>query len=161
MIRYFIFTENTPEVQNCLQTVIQYFTDAAESYSKEKCVRHAQKCIRQARLVALQLHHLSSGSQLLHLTDDQADNVISKHPKFLEVFTFNYKPYLYTLLGVNTKLCKTFLWNNKIKSLSIMQMRCWWFLVLVVIKIDFSSHLQVKPCYKQKQDRNPKSIGIR
>ena len=81
----YYFTENTSEVQTSLQTVIQYFTDAAGSYRKEKCVRHAQKCVRQARLVALQLHHLSSGTQLLHLSDQEADIIISKHPKFLEV----------------------------------------------------------------------------
>lgn len=54
-------------------------------YSQEKCVRHAQKCVRQARLVALQLHYLPAGNQLLHLSDEEADDVICQHPKFLEV----------------------------------------------------------------------------
>lgn len=57
-------------------------------YSQEKCVRHAQKCVRQARLVALQLHYLPAGNQLLHLSDEEADDVICQHPKFLEVFFF-------------------------------------------------------------------------
>ncbi|CAC5394702.1 SPG11 [Mytilus coruscus] len=76
--------ENTQDVQTTLQNIVQYFTDAAESYFKEKCVRHAQKCVRQARLVALQLHYLPAGNQLLHLSDEEADDVICQHPKFLE-----------------------------------------------------------------------------
>ncbi|XP_076102993.1 spatacsin-like isoform X1 [Mytilus galloprovincialis] len=76
--------ENIPDVQTTLQNIIQYFTDAAERYFKEKCVRHAQKCVRQARLVALQLHYLPAGNQLLHLSDEEADDVICQHPKFLE-----------------------------------------------------------------------------
>ena len=52
---------------------------------KEHCIRHAQLCIRQARLVALQLKQLSPLVRVVHLTQDGADQFLASHPKFSEV----------------------------------------------------------------------------
>ncbi|XP_060065527.1 spatacsin-like [Ylistrum balloti] len=76
--------ENTTEIKADLQNIVQDFTEAAESYYKESCLRHAQTCLRQARLVALQLQHLAPVLSVLHLSSDNAEKFIASHPKFLE-----------------------------------------------------------------------------
>lgn len=48
-------------------------------------MRHAQNCMKQARLVALQLHFISSGVKVIHLSEEGADQFIKSHPKFSEV----------------------------------------------------------------------------
>ncbi|ESP01289.1 hypothetical protein LOTGIDRAFT_157467 [Lottia gigantea] len=76
--------ENTKEIQDILKESAQYFADAAERYVKDSCVRHAQQCIRQARLVALQIQLLPSSIVVINLTTEQLTEFIQHHPKFLD-----------------------------------------------------------------------------
>ncbi|XP_061172498.1 spatacsin-like [Saccostrea echinata] len=76
--------DSCQETQTNLQSVVQFYMDAAESYCKEGCMRHAQNCMKQARLVALQLHYLTSGVKVIHMSDEEADQFIKSHPKFSE-----------------------------------------------------------------------------
>jgi hypothetical protein len=62
-------------------------------------MRHAQNCMKQARLVALQLHFLSTGVRVIHLTEEGADHFIKSHPKFSEVTQISPK-----ILRGNTNL---------------------------------------------------------
>ena len=71
-----------------LQNMQQDFCDAAESYQKDGCFRHAQKCLRMARLVALQLVNLGTEIKVLHLDSDGVNKFINTHSKFYEVFNF-------------------------------------------------------------------------
>ncbi|XP_062566288.1 spatacsin-like [Saccostrea cucullata] len=76
--------DSCQETQTNLQSAVQFYMDAAESYCKEGCMRHAQNCMKQARLVALQLHYLTSGVKVIHMSDEEADQFIKSHPKFSE-----------------------------------------------------------------------------
>ncbi|XP_046337180.2 spatacsin-like isoform X1 [Haliotis rufescens] len=76
--------ENTRDIQENLKRSAQYFSDAAESYVKDSCLRHAHQCLRQARLLELQLQHLSSGVQVVNLSPEGVTALISQHPKFVE-----------------------------------------------------------------------------
>ncbi|KAK3606037.1 hypothetical protein CHS0354_025081 [Potamilus streckersoni] len=78
--------ENTPAIQDLLQKIAQYFSDAAESYLKENCLRHAQNCIRKARLVALQLKYITTSLIFINLTQQGAIQLITEHSIFSEVF---------------------------------------------------------------------------
>ncbi|XP_050400907.1 spatacsin [Patella vulgata] len=76
--------ENNKETQDALRESAQYFADAAERYVKENCVRHAHQCIRQARLVALQIQLLPAGITVVNLSTDQLTELMEHHPKFLD-----------------------------------------------------------------------------
>ncbi|XP_074651044.1 spatacsin-like [Tubulanus polymorphus] len=80
--------EMNSENQMILQNIQQYYCDAAESYVKEDCLRHAQRCLKQARLVALQLKLLSNGNktQLLHMSDLNLAGFIATHTNFWESY---------------------------------------------------------------------------
>uniref|UniRef100_H3CAS0 SPG11 vesicle trafficking associated, spatacsin n=1 Tax=Tetraodon nigroviridis TaxID=99883 RepID=H3CAS0_TETNG len=54
----------TPELKSSLVKVLSLLKDAAESFSKDACVRQATRCARTAKLVALQLHLLDRDSDL-------------------------------------------------------------------------------------------------
>ncbi|XP_066273752.1 spatacsin-like isoform X2 [Branchiostoma lanceolatum] len=76
--------EQTPQIQSSLQNIVTFFSDAAESYAKEECLRHASSCIQQARLVALQLHLLGQGCRVINLQGKDVVKFISQHGKFLD-----------------------------------------------------------------------------
>ncbi|KAK3097855.1 hypothetical protein FSP39_013855 [Pinctada imbricata] len=76
--------DTATDTQDTLQSVTQFLMDAAESYYKDGCVRHAQVCMSQARLVALQLQSLPTGLKVIHMTTEGADLFISSHTKFSE-----------------------------------------------------------------------------
>lgn len=78
--------ENNSETETALKNITQYFSEAAESYIKDNCLRHAQTCVRKARLVALQLKHLPSNQQLINLTTKGANLLIADHPVFTEAY---------------------------------------------------------------------------
>ncbi|KAL4227664.1 Spastic paraplegia 11 (autosomal recessive) [Mactra antiquata] len=78
--------DNSVETQSMLQKCVQYLSEAAESYVKNSCLRHAQSCIRKARLVALQITYLPSSQQFINLTTKGANLLISDHPVFSEAF---------------------------------------------------------------------------
>ena len=55
---------------------------------QEDCLRHAENCVKKARLVALQIQMLPTGQQLLNLSKEQVSKFIIKHEKFWEVSFF-------------------------------------------------------------------------
>ena len=81
--------ESTPDILTDLQSILQYFSDAAQSFMKEDCVKQAESCIKKARLVALQIHFLSTNNVqvVINLTNAAASRFIISHTKFWEVFT--------------------------------------------------------------------------
>ncbi|XP_033634267.1 spatacsin-like [Asterias rubens] len=72
------------ELQNSLQNVLQDFTKAAQSYAKDNCLRHAEQCVKQARLVALQLHLLPTKQHVINLDSKALTSFMNKHTKFHE-----------------------------------------------------------------------------
>lgn len=75
----------TPDILTDLQSILQYFSDAAQSFMKQDCVKHAESCIKKARLIALQIHFLSSSNIVINLTNAAASRFIINHPRFWEV----------------------------------------------------------------------------
>ncbi|XP_052830059.1 spatacsin isoform X2 [Octopus bimaculoides] len=75
---------NSSEVVLLLQKIHQYFSDAAKSYMKDNILRHAEYCVRQARLLLLQMDLLPAGIHVINLTPEEATNFIKEHPKFSE-----------------------------------------------------------------------------
>jgi spatacsin len=76
--------DNTPESLTDLRSILQYFSDAAQSYMKEDCVKQTESCIKKARLIALQVHFLSSNVTIINLSGAAASKFIVNHPKFWE-----------------------------------------------------------------------------
>ncbi len=68
-----------------MQSILQYFSDAAQSFIKEDCVRQAESCIRKARLIALQINFLSSNRIIVNMNGIALIKFISTHAKFWEV----------------------------------------------------------------------------
>jgi len=75
----------TSEILTDLQSILQYFSDAAQSFMKEDCVKQAESCIKKARLVALQINFLSRGLIVINLTNAAASRFILNHSNFWEV----------------------------------------------------------------------------
>ncbi|XP_070207763.1 spatacsin-like isoform X2 [Littorina saxatilis] len=78
--------ESNREIQDTLKKCLQYFKDAAESYVKDKCFMHAQKCLNWTRLVNLQLQSLGSGVKVINLSTEEVKAFVATHPKFIEAF---------------------------------------------------------------------------
>jgi spatacsin len=76
--------ENTSEILTDLQSILQYFGDAAQSYMKEDCVKQAEVCIKKARLIALQISFLSSNLIIVNLNSAAASKFIINHSNFWE-----------------------------------------------------------------------------
>ncbi|XP_077989349.1 spatacsin-like [Glandiceps talaboti] len=76
--------ESSPELQSTLQNTLQFYTEAAQSYVKVGCRRHAEQCVKQARLLALQIHLLSSRTKVINLSQREVNIFIAKHPRFPE-----------------------------------------------------------------------------
>ena len=58
---------------------------AARFCVKENCPRRAERCLHQARLVALQVHLLATGVCVIHLSPDRLRAFVLSHAKFYEV----------------------------------------------------------------------------
>uniref|UniRef100_A0A672YKB5 SPG11 vesicle trafficking associated, spatacsin n=1 Tax=Sphaeramia orbicularis TaxID=375764 RepID=A0A672YKB5_9TELE len=88
----------TPDLKSLLVKVLGLLKDAAESYSKDSCVRQATRCVRTAKLVALQLHFLNQGSNLRLINLRPADllNAVIALPRCYQVFVvseaYSYSP---------------------------------------------------------------------
>ncbi|XP_008279865.1 spatacsin [Stegastes partitus] len=88
----------TPELKNSLVKVLGLLKDAAESFSKDSCVRQANRCVRTAKLIALQLHFLNSGSDLciINLRPSELLKAVKVLPRCYQVFVvseaYNYSP---------------------------------------------------------------------
>ncbi|KAG1653282.1 Spatacsin [Nymphon striatum] len=65
-----------------LQDIVQYFADAAESYFKAKCLRHAENCVAQAELVSLQIY--IDEKKIVALNSREVIDFIRNHSNFLE-----------------------------------------------------------------------------
>lgn len=88
----------TPELKSSLVKVLGLLKDAAESFSKDSCVRQATRCVRTAKLVALQLHFLNQGSDLriINLRPAELLNAVTTLPRCYQVFVvseaYSYNP---------------------------------------------------------------------
>ncbi|XP_072290588.1 spatacsin [Eucyclogobius newberryi] len=54
----------SPDLKSSLEKVQGLLKDAAESFAKDSCVRQATRCVKMAKLVALQLHFIKTGTDL-------------------------------------------------------------------------------------------------
>ncbi|KAL7401647.1 hypothetical protein ABVT39_002603 [Epinephelus coioides] len=88
----------TPDLKSSLVKVLGLLKDAAESFSKDSCVRQASRCVRTAKLVALQLHFLNQGSdlRLINLRPAELLNAVTALPRCYQVFVvseaYSYSP---------------------------------------------------------------------
>uniref|UniRef100_A0A8C9EUA4 SPG11 vesicle trafficking associated, spatacsin n=1 Tax=Pavo cristatus TaxID=9049 RepID=A0A8C9EUA4_PAVCR len=57
--------QDVANLKKLLMKALTLFIDAAESYSKDSCVRQALRCRRLTRLITLQLHFLGSGQSTM------------------------------------------------------------------------------------------------
>jgi spatacsin len=81
--------ENSSEIITDLQSICQYFGDAAQSYMKEDCIKQSESCIRKARLIALQMKFLQSNIQIINLNHNDLEQFVSNHTKFWEALIVN------------------------------------------------------------------------
>ncbi|XP_051975530.1 spatacsin [Xyrauchen texanus] len=88
----------TAELKNALVKVLTLLKDAAESYSKDSCVRQAVKCVKLAKLVTLQLHFLNHGQdeRVINLRPAELQNAIVALPRCYQAFVlseaYDYSP---------------------------------------------------------------------
>ncbi|XP_067348995.1 spatacsin isoform X2 [Channa argus] len=87
----------TPDLKMSLVKVLGLLKDAAESFSKDSCVRQASRCVRTAKLVALQLHFLNQGSDLrvINLQPAELLRTVTELPRCYQVFVVS-EAYGYT-----------------------------------------------------------------
>ncbi|XP_066052716.1 spatacsin isoform X2 [Chamaea fasciata] len=81
--------ESLQDVANLKQLLLKavtLFIDAAESYSKDSCVRQALRCRRLTRLITLQLHFLGSGlsTRIINLGRQDLPGAILALPRFYQ-----------------------------------------------------------------------------
>ncbi|KAL4622742.1 spatacsin isoform X1 [Arapaima gigas] len=78
----------TPELKTALMKVLTLLKDAAESYSKDSCVRQGLRCVKLAKLVMLQLHFLNQGleQQVINLRPGQLLDAIVALPRCYQAF---------------------------------------------------------------------------
>ncbi|XP_020490583.2 spatacsin isoform X1 [Labrus bergylta] len=88
----------TPDLKSSLVKVLGLLKDAAESFSKDSCVRQAARCVRTAKLVALQLHFLNRGLEVrvVNLCPAEMLNAVMALPRCYQVFVvseaYSYSP---------------------------------------------------------------------
>ncbi|XP_054498298.2 spatacsin isoform X1 [Agelaius phoeniceus] len=78
--------QDVPNLKKLLLKAVTLFIDAAESYSKDSCVRQALRCRRQTRLITLQLHFLGSGqsTRIINLGRQELPGAILALPRFYQ-----------------------------------------------------------------------------
>ncbi|KAM4749057.1 spatacsin [Rhinophrynus dorsalis] len=64
------------ELRSAIMKALTLLIDAAESYSKDSCVRQSLRCARLTRLLTLQLHLLNSGHQTKLINLDRETLVV-------------------------------------------------------------------------------------
>ncbi|XP_040198144.1 spatacsin [Rana temporaria] len=74
------------ELKSSIMKALTLLIDAAESYSKDSCVRQSLRCARLTRLLTLQLHLLKSGhkTQLINLDRESLIEPIMALPRFYQ-----------------------------------------------------------------------------
>ena len=75
---------NANVVRDVLERSLADFVDASESFSKSSCFNQAKKCANFADLVALQIHFLPSGVDLLNMTAASAAAFVANHTNCAE-----------------------------------------------------------------------------
>ncbi|NXG20208.1 SPTCS protein, partial [Grallaria varia] len=78
--------QDVANLKKLLLKALTLFIDAAESYSKDSCVRQALRCRRLTRLITLQLHFLGSGQsmRLINLGRQDLMDAILALPRFYQ-----------------------------------------------------------------------------
>nr|XP_056721708.1 spatacsin [Euleptes europaea] len=78
--------QDMPNLKKRLMKALTLFIDAAESYSKDFCVRHSLRCNRLTKLITLQLHLLNSGrsTKLISLRRQDLLECIVNLPRFYQ-----------------------------------------------------------------------------
>ncbi|XP_009978070.1 PREDICTED: spatacsin, partial [Tauraco erythrolophus] len=73
-------------LKKLLMKALTLFIDAAESYSKDSCVRQSLRCSRLTKLITLQLHFLSTGqsTMLINLARQSLMDAIVSLPRFYQ-----------------------------------------------------------------------------
>ncbi|KAL0967919.1 hypothetical protein UPYG_G00259670 [Umbra pygmaea] len=88
----------TPELKSSLVKVLTLLKDAAESYSKDSCVRQAARCVKLAKLITLQLYFLNQekGQRIINLQQSDLLSAIVDLPRFYQAFVlseaYDYSP---------------------------------------------------------------------
>ncbi|KAI4883873.1 hypothetical protein NFI96_025740 [Prochilodus magdalenae] len=88
----------TPELKCGLEKVLFLLKDAAESYSKDSCMRQAQRCVKLAKLITLQLHFLNHAQdhRVVNLRPAELIGVIVALPRCYQSFVvaeaYDYSP---------------------------------------------------------------------
>uniref|UniRef100_A0A803VHT2 Spatacsin C-terminal domain-containing protein n=1 Tax=Ficedula albicollis TaxID=59894 RepID=A0A803VHT2_FICAL len=78
--------QDVANLKKLLLKALTLFIDAAESYSKDSCVRQALRCRRLTRLITLQLHFLGSGqsTRIISLGRQELPGAILALPRFYQ-----------------------------------------------------------------------------
>uniref|UniRef100_A0A3P8X6E9 SPG11 vesicle trafficking associated, spatacsin n=1 Tax=Cynoglossus semilaevis TaxID=244447 RepID=A0A3P8X6E9_CYNSE len=84
----------TADLISSLVKVLALLKDAAESFSKDWCVRQATRCVRTAKLVSLQLHFLNQGSdvRVINLRPAELDSLFFSTQVFVVSEAYSYSP---------------------------------------------------------------------
>ncbi|XP_061578291.1 spatacsin isoform X2 [Cololabis saira] len=111
----------TPELKTSLVKVLALLKDAAESFSKDSCVRQASHCVRMAKLVSLQLHLLNQSSELrvINLKPAELLNAVVALPRCYQVLVvceaYGYSPDWAEILYQRVVLKGDFLYLEELK----------------------------------------------
>ncbi|KAM6351541.1 spatacsin isoform 3-T4 [Alca torda] len=79
--------QDVANLKKLLMKALTLFIDAAESYSKDACVRQSLRCSRLTKLITLQLHFLNTGqsTRLINLSRQALMDSILSLPRFYQV----------------------------------------------------------------------------
>ncbi|KAM4733870.1 spatacsin [Anableps anableps] len=111
----------TPDLKSSLVKVLGLLKDAAESFSKDSCVHQASRCVRGAKLIALQLHLLNQGSNLriINLKPTEMHNAIMALPQCYQAFVvseaYSYSPDWAEILYQKVVLKGNFVYLEELK----------------------------------------------
>uniref|UniRef100_A0A8C8R5G6 SPG11 vesicle trafficking associated, spatacsin n=1 Tax=Pelusios castaneus TaxID=367368 RepID=A0A8C8R5G6_9SAUR len=77
---------DVPNLKKLLVKALTLFIDAAESYSKDSCIRQALRCNRLTKLITLQLHFLNTNqsTMLINLNRQNLTECILSLPRFYQ-----------------------------------------------------------------------------
>ncbi|XP_042328622.1 spatacsin isoform X2 [Sceloporus undulatus] len=78
--------QNVPGLKKLLMKALTLFIDAAESYSKDFCVRQSLRCNRLTKLITLQLHFLNTNqsTKLINLSRRSLLECLMSLPRFYQ-----------------------------------------------------------------------------
>ncbi|NXK50306.1 SPTCS protein, partial [Chauna torquata] len=78
--------QDVANLKKLLMKALTLFIDAAESYSKDSCVRQSLRCSRLTRLITLQLHFLNTGqsTMLINVNRQNLMECIMSLPRFYQ-----------------------------------------------------------------------------